>query len=145
MLGEFFVCVSYLREQLIRPFFHDRPVERDGSTYVKLVARPETIEIEDPSEYMTMHLLLRRAQLPRDVATVIDVDPESNSSNDVRIMVTGLKDDVDTHTRATIDKRKKKKKVKVQKVKSSDGAKNDVTGTWWIVGSFLVALIPMAL
>lgn len=56
--------------------------------------------------------------------------PESNSSNDVRIMVTGLKDDVDTHTRATIDKRKKKKKVKVQKVKSSNGAKNDVAGTW---------------
>lgn len=60
------------------------------------------------------------------------------------------KDDLDTHTGATIDKRKKKKKVKVTKVKSGDtyinaGEKNVAVGPRLIVGAVLVALIPMAL
>jgi hypothetical protein len=62
------------------------------------------------------------------------------------------KDDLDTHTGATIDKRKKKKKVKVTKVKSGDGdtwinagEKNVAVGPWLIVGSVLVAIVPMAL
>lgn len=125
-------AVSFLPHQLVRPFRDSTPA-RDVATYGKLAAREESIEIRDPSEYNDAPLAPLARELIPDVVTVPAADSSSDSSNDGPVIVTQSTSGLDTHTGATIDKRKKKKKVKVQKIKSvtSDGER---TSSWELGG-----------
>ncbi|KAJ9105105.1 hypothetical protein QFC20_004392 [Naganishia adeliensis] len=97
-----------------RTFYDVGTAVRDVATYGQLAVREEPIEIRDP--------------MPA-------ADSSSDSSNDGPVIVTESTSGLDTHTGATIDKRKKKKKVKVQKIKSvtSDGER---TSSWELGGSW---------